>query len=71
MAPEIGKDDVQSVEVGGHDVHPCGQLFAFSFQSRSLAGRLAYRRPCGSPAQPVDVAELAVELVEFGRKAAK
>jgi hypothetical protein len=63
VAPEIGKDDVQSVEMGGHDVQPCGQLFAFSFQRCSLAGRITYQRPRGSAAQPVDVAELAVEPV--------
>ena len=71
VAPEIGEHNVQAVEMGGHDVQSCGQLFALSFQRCSLAVRLVDRRPGGTPTPPVDIAELAVEPVEFGCEAAK
>ena len=71
VAPEIGEDGVQAVEMGSHDVQSCSQLFAFSFQICSLAEHFADSRPGGSPALPVDITDLAVESVEFGRKAAK
>lgn len=71
VAPEIGEDGVQAIEMGSHDVQPCGQLFAFSFQICSLAQYFADSRPGGSPALPVDITDLAVEFIEFGREAAK
>ncbi|MGB2811164.1 MAG: hypothetical protein WBC17_05380 [Mycobacterium sp.] len=71
VAPEIGEDGVQAIEMGSHDVQSCGQLFAFSFQICSLAKHFAGSRPSGSPALPVDLTDQAVESVEFGRKAAK
>ncbi|MEX0581890.1 MAG: hypothetical protein WD228_12445 [Mycobacterium sp.] len=71
VAPEIGEDGVQTIEMGSHDVQSCGQLFAFSFQICTLAKHFADSRPGGSPALPVDVTDLAVEFIEFGRKAAK
>lgn len=57
--------------MGGHGLQSCGKLIASSLQFGSLAEHFAVCGPGGSPALPVDVTDLAIESVEFGRKTAK